>query len=87
VAVEVARTGEQESWFARLGAAVRGLPATYRNIVHEMRRVTWPHVDEIRKMSVMVIVLSLFIGGVIAAMDFTLQQVLVRWIPQVFAGR
>ncbi len=38
-------------------------------------------------MSVFVIVLSLFIGGVIALMDVTLQAVLVRWIPQAFAGR
>ena len=38
-------------------------------------------------MSIGVIVLSLGIGAVIAVMDFILQQVLVRWIPQLFAGR
>jgi hypothetical protein len=32
----------------------------------------------------MVIILSLFIGGVIAVMDVSFQAILVRWIPQLF---
>ena len=51
----------------------------------EMRRVTWPSREEIRKMSIAVILLSLGIGAVIALIDFILQQVLVRWLPQIFA--
>jgi preprotein translocase SecE subunit len=87
MAVDVARAGEagKESWFARLGAFVQGIPSTYRSIVNEMRRVTWPSVPEIRQLSVMVVILSLFIGGVIALMDVTFQAILVRWIPQLFA--
>jgi preprotein translocase SecE subunit len=72
---------------ARTAAFVRSLPATYRSIMAEMRRVTWPGRDDIQKMSIGVIVLSLGIGAVIALIDFILQQVLVRWIPQIFAGR
>jgi preprotein translocase SecE subunit len=72
-------------WFARAGAFVQQLPSTYRSIVNEMRRVTWPSVQEIRQLSVMVVILSLFIGGVIALMDVTFQAILVRWIPQLFA--
>jgi len=41
--------------------------------------------EEIRQLSVMVVILSLFIGGVIAVMDVTFQAVLVKWIPQLFA--
>jgi preprotein translocase subunit SecE len=52
----------------------------------ELRRVTWPDRQQIKEMSIGVIVLSLAIGAIIAIMDFVLQQVLVRWIPQIFAG-
>jgi preprotein translocase SecE subunit len=72
---------------ARLSTFVRGLPNQYRSIMGEMRRVTWPSRDDIQRMSIGVIVLSLGIGAVIALIDFILQQVLVRWIPQIFAGR
>ena len=74
-------------WAARLSTFVRGLPSAYRSIMAEMRRVTWPDRDDIQRMSIGVIVLSLGIGAVIAIIDFILQQVLVRWIPQIFAGR
>jgi len=71
----------------RLAAAWHGIPVGYRAVVAEMRRVTWPDRTQIRQMAVGVIVLSLFIGGVIAVMDFSFQQILVKWIPQLFAGR
>jgi preprotein translocase subunit SecE len=90
MAVDVARSGERPAggtWVTRLVAGVQALPAGYRNVVAEMKKVTWPDRTSIRQMSIAVIALSLFIGAVIALMDFTLQQVLVRWIPQIFAGR
>jgi preprotein translocase SecE subunit len=87
MAVDVARAGEggKEGVVARFGAWVRTLPSTYRAIMNEMRRVTWPSIEETRQLSVMVVVLSLFIGGVIAVMDVSFQAILVRWIPQLFA--
>jgi preprotein translocase SecE subunit len=89
MAVDVARTsrGEQQkqSWFAKLSELVHSIPSTYRAIMNEMRRVTWPSVEEIRQLSVMVVILSLFIGGVISLMDVSFQAILVRWIPQLFA--
>jgi len=80
-------TATAPGWPARAAASIRSLPVLYRSIMAEMRRVTWPGPDEIKKMSVGVIVLSLGIGAIIALIDFILQQVLVRWIPQIFAGR
>jgi preprotein translocase SecE subunit len=88
MAVDVARTGSGEhkqSWVAKVGTWIHEIPATYRAIMNEMRRVTWPSVDEVRRLSVMVVILSLFIGGIIALMDVTFQAILVRWIPQLFA--
>ena len=56
----------------------------YHNVVAEMRKVTWPDLPQVRQLSIGVIFLSLFVGGVIALMDVILQQVLVNWIPQLF---
>ena len=56
----------------------------YREVRSEMGRVTWPDVPQVRQLSIGVIALSLFIGGVIALMDAILQQVLVVWIPRIF---
>lgn len=59
----------------------------YRAVMSEMRRVTWPDRKQIREMAVGVILLSLLIGAIIAVMDFSFQQILVKWIPQLFTGR
>ena len=58
----------------------------YNDVVNEMKKVTWPDMTQVRQLSIGVIVLALFIGGVIALMDVILQNVLVRWIPSLFGG-
>ena len=58
----------------------------YRDVMAEMKKVTWPDVPQVRQLAIGVIVLSLFIGALIALMDVILQQVLVRWIPSLFGG-
>ena len=88
MAVDVAGPGGGiAGWGARVSAQVQAIPASYRSVMAELRRVTWPDRQQIKEMSIGVIVLSLAIGAIIAIMDFVLQQVLVRWIPQIFAGR
>jgi len=57
--------------------------AFYHDVIAEMKRVTWPDVPQVRQLSVGVVLLSLFIGGVIALMDVVLQQLLVR-LPSAF---
>ena len=56
----------------------------YREVRAEMRKVTWPDWPQVRQLSIGVVALSLFIGGIIALMDVVLQQVLVRWLPALF---
>ena len=58
----------------------------YREVVAEMKKVTWPDTGQVRQLSIGVIVLSLFIGLVIYLLDLLLQAVLVRWIPSIFGG-
>ena len=45
------------------------------------------NLPQIRQATIGIIVVVLFVGAVIALMDVVLQQVLVRWIPSLFAGR
>jgi preprotein translocase SecE subunit len=52
--------------------------------VVEMKKVTWPDWTQIRQLSIGVIALALFIGGIIALMDVVFQTVLVKGIPSLF---
>ena len=56
----------------------------YHEVVAEMKKVTWPDWTQIRQLSIGVIALSLFIGGIIAIMDVVFQTVLVKGIPSLF---
>jgi preprotein translocase subunit SecE len=58
----------------------------YLDVMAEMRKVTWPDLPQVRQLSIGVIALSLFIGGVIGLMDVILGQVLVTWLPKLFGG-
>jgi preprotein translocase subunit SecE len=61
--------------------------AFYHEVQAEMKRVTWPDRPQVQQLAIGVIVLSLAIGAVIALLDLTLQNVLVKWIPALFTGR
>ena len=65
---------------------IQRLVGFYNDVMAEMKKVTWPDVPQVRQLAIGVIVLSLFIGAIIALMDVVLQQVLVRWIPSLFGG-
>jgi preprotein translocase subunit SecE len=58
----------------------------YHDVMAEMRKVTWPDWPQVRQLSVGVVILSLFIGLVIFAMDNIFQLVLVSWLPKLFGG-
>ena len=58
----------------------------YHDVVVEMKKVTWPDRPQVTQLSIGVIVLSLFIGGVIWLLDLILQGVLVRGIPSLFGA-
>ena len=59
----------------------------YHDVMVELRRVTWPDRPQVQQLAIGVIVLSLSIGALIALLDLTLQNVLVKWIPALFTGR
>lgn len=58
----------------------------YQDVVAEMKKVTWPDRQQVRQLSIGVIVLSLFIGAVIALMDLVFQGIFVRALPSLLGG-
>ena len=68
-------------------AAVRGIPSFYQAVMAEMRKVTWPELADVRRATIAIIVFVLLLGLVIWILDVALQGLLVRIIPQLFAGR
>ena len=58
----------------------------YQDVMAEMKKVTWPDRKQIQQLSIGVIILSLFIGAVIALMDLVFQGIFVRLLPSLFGG-
>ena len=58
----------------------------YHEVVAEMKKVTWPDRTQVRQLSIGVIILSLFIGAVIALMDVIFQAIFVRGLPSLIGG-
>ena len=65
----------------------RRLTGFYRDVVAEMRKVTWPDRPQVRQATIAIIIFVLFIGAIITLIDLVLQGVLVRLIPSLFTGR
>jgi len=59
----------------------------YHGVVAEMKRVTWPDLPQVRSATIAIIIFVLLLGLFITILDFVLQGVLIRWIPQLFGGR
>jgi preprotein translocase subunit SecE len=63
---------------------LRRVVTFYQDVMAEMKKVTWPDVGQVRQLSIAVIVLALFIGGLIAILDVVLSLILVEGIPSLF---
>jgi preprotein translocase SecE subunit len=71
----------------RAVAAVRGIPTFYQAVMVEMKKVTWPELPDVRRATIAIIAFVLLLGLFIWVMDVVLQQILVKLIPSLFAGR
>ena len=71
----------------RAVAAVRGIPTFYQAVMVEMRKVTWPELPDVRRATIAIIAFVLLLGLFIWVMDVVRQQILVKLIPSLFAGR
>ena len=55
-----------------------------RAVNGEMRKVTWPTMDELKKATIVIMGFVAFLGALIGVMDTTLQFVLVTAIAKWF---
>ena len=49
----------------------------YRDVVAEMKKVTWPDKAQLRQMTVQILIFVLVLGALIALMDLALQGTLI----------
>ena len=84
MAVEVAAS--RQGLPARVAGTIRAIPGFYRDVVAEMKRVTWPDRPQIQQLSIGVILLSLFIGFVIFLLDLFLGSFIVNGLTRLFGG-
>ena len=84
MAVDVAPPTAPEN---KVMSAVRGIPSFYQAVVAEMRKVTWPELPDVRRATIAIIAFVLLLGLLIWLLDLVLQQILVKLIPSLFAGR
>ena len=66
---------------------VSRLIAFYHGVMAEMRKVTWPDLPQVRSATISIIIFVLILGLLITILDFILQGLLIKMIPQLFAGR
>jgi preprotein translocase subunit SecE len=70
-------SGPKRSWIARAIDFLRDVRA-------ELRKVTWPTWDELKKATGIIIVFVLAVGLMIGVMDMILQYVLVTTVSKLF---
>ena len=58
----------------------------YRDVIAEMKKVTWPDRPQVQQATIAIIAFVLFIGAVITLMDLVLRGLLVSLIPSLFAS-
>ena len=66
---------------------VSRLVAFYHGVMAEMRKVTWPDFPQVRSATIAIIIFVLLLGLFITILDFVLQGILIKAIPNLFAGR
>ena len=59
----------------------------YQEVIAEMKKVTWPELPDVRRATIAIIAFVLLLGLFIWVMDVVLQQILVKLVPSIFAGR
>jgi preprotein translocase subunit SecE len=82
----VARSGGSGGSGESPGLVTR-LVTFYHGVMAEMRKVTWPDLNQVRSATIAIIIFVLVLGLFITILDFALQAILIKGIPSLFAGR
>ena len=79
--IEVVGTEALES--AERGRVAR-VVGFLRDVRGEVRKVTWPTLDELKKATTVIVIVVMVLGLVIGLMDATLQFVFVKAVAKLF---
>lgn len=58
----------------------------YHGVMAEMKKVTWPNMQEVRSATIAIIIFVLLLGLFITILDFVLQGILIKAIPSLISG-
>jgi preprotein translocase subunit SecE len=73
-------------WRQPLFAFAQRSTAYMRNVRAEMRKVSWPSWDDLRKSTVVIIIIVFIVGAVIGVMDLVFSKLLIDWLGRAFSG-
>jgi preprotein translocase subunit SecE len=66
-------------------AAFAGRTAAYlRDVRAELRKVSWPTMQDLRKSTTVIVIFVVIIGILIGLMDWLLSVILIDWLGQLF---
>lgn len=74
--------GSIPSWPALFGVFNAKIQQYIKEVIQEMKKVTWPTWEELKGSTLVVILFSIIMGFYIAGLDFGLS-----WIVEKFLGR
>ena len=60
--------------------AAKARSGFFSNIIAELKKVTWPTIPEIRKLTIMVLVVALTVGLVLGALDYALSYLVDNFL-------
>lgn len=66
------------------GGLLAQIVGFFRDVRGEVRKVTWPTVDELKKATLVIVIFVSILGLVIGLMDATFQFVFVKAVAKLF---
>lgn len=73
-------------WRQPLLAFAMKSSAYIREVRVEIRKVSWPTWDDLRKSTLVIIVIVVIVGAIIGLMDLLFQWILIDWFSRLFGG-
>ena len=58
----------------------------YHGVMAEMKKVTWPDMQQVRSATIAIIIFVMLLGLFITILDFILQGILIKAIPSLISG-
>ena len=57
-----------------------------RNVRAEMRKVSWPTWDDLRRSTVVIVIIVFIVGMIIGLMDLLFSKLLIEFLGRAFSG-